>query len=111
MIYETPLAVSRDTIKKDVEQIFRHWTDGSKHLISHYLTPIEFREIASFTGSDSELVDWVKRFPYRVGTIYVVTDSDVVYDMDEHRPELCFYRILVRNDSINTEKQIVGGTR
>ena len=109
MIYETPLAVSKDTAKQDIEQIFRRWTDGSKHLISNFRSPVEVRELAVFTGSDSELIDWVKRFPYRVGAIYVVGSQDVVYAMNEHRPSLCFYRLIVRDDSTNPEKQNVGG--
>ncbi len=103
MIHET-LTVSQDNIIKDVEQIFRHWTDGSKHLISHYLSPIEFRKKAAFTGTDHELMDWVESFPYKVGAIYVVSDHDIVYDMQAKRPELCFYPLNVRDASTDIQE-------
>jgi len=109
MIIETPLAVSRKNILDDVDQIFRHWTNGSKHLISHYLSPIEFRQKASFTGTDHELIDWVKNFPYKVGAIYVVSDHDIVYDMNDVRPELNFYRLTVRDASTDIQKQNTNG--
>ena len=98
MIYETPLAVSRDKPKEDLERIMRHWTDGSKHVIMHYLEPIELRSKAACVGTNSELKQWVRDFPYRYGAIYVVAEGNVVYDMDELRPELVFYHIVVRDE-------------
>ncbi len=106
MIYGTQLAVSRETIEEDIRRLFNRWTDGSKHLISHNLQPMDVRKNAKFTGTDSELIEWVKQFPYTVGAIYVVSDSDVVYDMEELRPSLVFYQIVI-NDSINVKKQVV----
>lgn len=90
------LTVSPNSINEDVRRIFRHWTDGSKHLISHYLSPIEFRKQASFTGTDHELIEWVENFPHTVGAIYVVSDHDIVYDMEKLRPELVFYQLTVK---------------
>jgi len=95
MIDET-LVVSRENIDTDVERIFRSWTDGSQHLISHYLSPIEFRKKAAFTGTDHELLEWVKNFPNKVGTIYVVSDHSIVYDMEKIRPDLVFYQLTMR---------------
>ena len=106
MIYETTLAVSRENIDEDIRRLFNRWTDGSKHLISHYLSPIEFRYKSKFNGTDHELLEWVKQFPYKVGAIYVVSDHDIVYDMEAIRPELAFYRIVVTDDNTNTEKQV-----
>ena len=112
MIHETLLVVSRDTIVEDVERIHRHWTDGSKHLISHYLAPIDFRKIAKFTGTDHELIKWVEEFPHKVGAIYVVSDHNVVYDMNKLRPELVFYRVVVRDDcEIDIQEQISDDVR
>ena len=111
MIIETPLAVSRKNIIADVDKIFRHWTNGSKHLISHYLSPIEFRQKASFTGTDRELIDWVKNFPYKVGAIYVVSDHDIVYDMNDMRPELNFYQLTVEDAKTDIQKQNTDGDR
>ena len=105
------LEVSRDTILTDVDMIFRRWTDGSKHLISHYLSPIEFRQKASFTGTDHELIEWVKNFPYKVGAIYVVSDHDIVYHMKKLRPSLVFSRIKIKDVSTKVQKQDVDGAR
>lgn len=110
MIYETPLAVSKDTIKQDMDKILRHWTDGSKHIVSHYLSPTEFRQMASFTGNDHELVEWVRNFPHNVGAVYVVSDHNIVYDMNEIKPNLLFYRIVVRDDNTNIQKQKFNGS-
>lgn len=104
MIYGTQLAVSRENIEEDIRRLFNRWTDGTKHLISHNLQPMDVRKCAKFTGTDQELIEWVKQFPYKVGAIYVVSDSDVVYDMEELKPSLVFYRIVI-NDSINLKKQ------
>lgn len=111
MINETPLVVSRENILKDVELIFRRWTNGSKYLVSHYLSPIEFRYKASFTGTDHELLEWVKNFPYKLGNIYVVSDHNIVYDMEKLRPELCFHTLTIEDDSTHIQKQNVNGTR
>ena len=111
MIVKTHFAVSRKNIIDDVDRLFRHWTNGSKHLISHYLSPIEFRQKATFTGTDHELIDWVKNFPYKVGAIYVVSDHDIVYDMNVIRPELNFYRLFVSDAKTDIQKQNTDGDR
>ena len=110
MIYETALAVSRENILKDVDQIFKHWTDGTKHLISHYLSPIEFRQRASFTGTDHELIECVKNYPSQYAAIYVVSDHDLTYDMQEIRPSLSFYRLVVKDADTIIQKQNNNGT-
>jgi len=104
MSYKT-LTVSRESINNDVRQIFRHWTDGSKHLISHYLSPVEFRKQASFTGNDHELVEWVENFPHKVGAIYVVSDHDLIQDMEKLRPSLVFYQLEVKDELTPGSKQ------
>ena len=103
MIYGTPLTISRDNIEKDINYLFNRWTDGSKHLISNHLQPMEVRNNAKFTGTDSELIEWVKQFPYNVGAIYVVSDGDVVYDMEELKPSLVFYRIIISDSQTKSK--------
>lgn len=98
MINETPITISSNDIDTDITRMFRRWTDGSKHLISHYLTPTEIRYKSKFTGTDKELLEWVARFPHKVGAIFVVSDHDIVYDMEKLRPELCFYKIVITDD-------------
>ena len=103
MIHEK-LAVSRDNIKSDMFKALRGWTDGVKYVINHTDCPVELSprhrgvdvptEIA-LTGSDSELIEWVKDFPHKYGAVYVVSNSNVVYDMNELRPGLEFFEITV----------------
>ena len=87
--------VSRHNIQDDVNVMLRGWIDGSKHVIAHYLSPIEFREYTSFTGTDKELLEWIENFPHKVGAIYVVSDHDLVYDMWQLRPNLVFTHVKV----------------
>ena len=114
MIYATKLKVSQDNIAKDIKQYLRPWTDAVKYVITHNdhsftLSPDANgnrpKEV-SFTGTDEELLNWVKKFPHKYGAIYVVSNSDVVYDMEEEKPNLVFYTINVHNDSINLKEQI-----
>lgn len=106
MIHDKPLAVSRDNIKEDMFKALRGWTDGTKYVINHNDHPVELSprhkgldipsEVA-FSGTNSELKEWVEDFPHKYGAIYVVAGADVVYDMDKLRPGLCFYHISVRD--------------
>lgn len=98
MIHKTPLAISRENTKKDLEQIMRHWTDGPKHVITHFLSPLPLRSMSECIGSEPELKQWVKDYPHKYGAIYVVSEGDVVYDMDELRPGLEFFRIVIRDE-------------
>jgi hypothetical protein len=98
MIHETPLAVSRENARKDLEQIMRRWTDGTKHVITHFLSPLSLRAMSERIGTDSELIQWVKDYPWDYGAIYVVSEGDVVYDMNKIRPGLEYYRIYVENE-------------
>ena len=114
MIHGTTLAVSRENTTKDMSSILRGWTDGVKRVIVHSDHPIELNPTkngmdipteVSFTGSDAGLLEWVETFPHRYGAIYVVSNSDVVYAMEELKPSLVFYRVSI-NDSIDPKKQI-----
>ena len=96
MIHER--TVSRKNAKNEVEQIMRHWTDGSKHLILHFLEPLDLHPIAECIGTDSELKQWVRDYPHKYGAIYVVSEGDMVYDMDQLRPGLEFFHIAVTDE-------------
>ena len=95
---ERTLAVSRETARKDLEFIMRRWTDGSKHVITHSDAPHTLHAMSERVGSKSELKEWVSSFPYKYGAIYVVSEGDIVYDMNELRPGLEFFKILVRDE-------------
>ena len=118
MIYGTPLAVSRENITNDMNLILRGWTDGVKRVIAHIDYPFELSpqrngdapKSVSFIGTDGELLEWVKNFPHPYGAIYVVSNSDVVYAMEELKPSLVFYRVSI-NDSIDPKKQIAAKLR
>jgi len=119
MIYGTTLAVSQENITKDMSLVLRGWTDGVKHVIAHSDHPVELNPTkngmdipteVSFTGTDAELLEWVKDFPHRYGAIYVVSNSDVVYDMEELKPSLVFYRIVI-NDNTDPKKQVAAKLR
>lgn len=97
MIHEIPLAVSRDNARKELEHIMRRWTDGTKHVITHFLSPLQLRAMSERIGTDSELIQWVKEFPWDYGAIYVVSQGDVVYDMEKVRPGLEYFRIHVED--------------
>jgi hypothetical protein len=96
MIYETPLAVSRENARNDLEIIMRRWTDGVKHVITHTNAPRTLHAMSECVGEESLLKEWVTDYPWKYGAIYVVSEGDVVYDMDELRPGLEFFKIVVR---------------
>ena len=118
MIHGTPLAVSREDITNDMNLILRGWTDGVKRVITNTDHPFELSpqrngdapKGVSFVGTDGELLEWVKNFPHPYGAIYVVSNSDVVYAMEELKPSLVFYRVSI-NDSIDPKKQIAAKLR
>ena len=97
MIYET-LAVSRENARKDLEIIMRRWTDGTKHVVTHTDAPPGLKSMSECIGEESKLKEWVTNYPWRYGAIYVVSEGDVVYDMDELKPGLEFYKITVRDE-------------
>ena len=98
MIHQNSLAVSRETARKDLEVLMRRWTDGVKHVITHFLSPIELRSMSERIGTDSELIQWVKDYPWEYGAIYVVSEGDVVYDMDKLRPGLEFFKVVIEDE-------------
>ena len=72
----------------DKDLIWRQWTDGPKYLIAHPESATPVLERADFIGSTSEMLDWIKQFPHNVGTIFVATESGLIDDMQQLRPEL-----------------------
>lgn len=64
------------------------WTDGAKYLIAHPESPLPVLKRANLVGSTSKMLNWVKEFPYNVGTIYVATEDGLLYNMRQVRPEL-----------------------
>jgi hypothetical protein len=84
-------------IHKDPVSLFalQSWTDGTKHVISHTSTAIEFRQGAALVGSNEELIDFARNFPYKVGALYVAADSAILSDMEAARPELEYFKLML----------------
>ena len=59
------------------------WTDGSKYFISH-----ETVGDIDATSDNSILIKWIIDFPYKVGTIFVAANDEILYNMRILRPEL-----------------------
>lgn len=71
-----------------VKATMRGWTDGPKYLIAHPESPLPVLKMANMVGSTSNMLKWVEQFKGTVGTIYVATESGLLYNMREIRPEL-----------------------
>ena len=101
MNYEN-ITLTGNNIPRELDMVLRRWTDGPKSVIANINAPTEIREMATFVGTDDELVDWVKRFRYNVGAIYVVSERDIMYDIKEAKPKLQYFRIgFLRDDKIS----------
>ena len=64
------------------------WTDGPKYLIAHPESPLPVLKRANMVGSTSKMLNWIKAFPHRTGTIFVATEEGLLYNMRTARPEL-----------------------
>ncbi len=101
MEYEN-ITLTGGNITRELDQVLRRWTDGSKKVIANINAPTEIRERAAFVGTDEELAEWVERFPYRYGAIYVVSEGDIMYDIKEMKPSLQYFRIrFLRDDELH----------
>lgn len=75
---------------EELEKDMRSWTDGGKYLVAHPESKLDILNKADFVGSTSKMLEWVKNFPHKVGTIWVATENGLMYDMKKSRPELDF---------------------
>lgn len=64
------------------------WTDGPKYLIAHPESPLPVLKRANMVGSTSKMLNWIKAFPHRIGTIFVATEEGLLYNMRLARPDL-----------------------
>lgn len=110
---------------EELEKDMRGWTDGGKYVLAHPESQLELLEKADFVGSTNTMLQWVKDFPYKVGTIWVATEEGLLHDMRRARPELdirpamgykgcqcneCPYMKMNTQSAVNAALMGVGGT-
>jgi len=64
------------------------WSDGKKYLLAHPESPLPVLQRADLVGSTSQMLDWVRQFPGRSAMIYVATESGLLFNMQQLRPDL-----------------------
>jgi quinolinate synthase len=69
-------------------QSFTTWTDGPKYLIAHPESSLPILRRANMVGSTTKLLNYIKNFQGSIGTIFVATESNLLYNMKDERPDL-----------------------
>ncbi|VAW74155.1 Quinolinate synthetase [hydrothermal vent metagenome] len=64
------------------------WSDGKKYLLAHPESPLAVLQRSDLVGSTSQMLDWVRQFPWHSATIYVATESGLLHNMRQMRPDL-----------------------
>jgi len=64
------------------------WTDGKKYLLAHPESPLPVLQRADLVGSTSQMLEWVREYPGQVATIYVATESGLLFNMQQLRSDL-----------------------
>ncbi len=64
------------------------WSDGKKYLLAHPESPLPVLQRADLVGSTSQMLSWVRQFPWHSAMIYVATESGLLYNMRQLRPDL-----------------------
>ena len=73
---------------EQLEKDMRGWTDGGKFVLAHPEAQLDLLKKADFVGSTNNMLEWVKAFPHKVGTIWVATEEGLLHDMRKARPNL-----------------------
>lgn len=85
----TAVCEVHDKFKADeLELAMRHWTDGVKRVIAHPESPLPVLKKADYIGSTHGMMDWIRKFPYSIATIWVATEDGLLYNMRKERPDL-----------------------
>jgi quinolinate synthase len=64
------------------------WTNGGKYVLAHPESPLSVLKMADYIGSTKGMLDWVKKHPYNISTIFVATEEGLLYNMRQLRPDL-----------------------
>jgi len=91
--YDMPLwsAVCEVHEKFKAEELRRAmmpWTSGGKFVLAHPESPLSVLEMADYVGSTKGMLDWIKKHPYNISTIFVATEEGLLYNMRQLRPDL-----------------------
>lgn len=73
---------------EELDKAMAGWVDGGKYVLAHPESPLPILKRADYVGSTHGMLNWIKEFPYRVGTIWVATEDGLLYNMRKLRPEL-----------------------
>lgn len=84
----------------------KKWTDGPKYIIfigtdqSYENHKHKNNCTIVYVDSEDSCMDWIKTFPYQIGTIYVDTTQKLLYDLQQLRPELDIQQIPSTRENI-----------
>jgi len=73
---------------EELRQAMATWTHGGKYVLAHPESPLSILKMADYVGSTKGMLDWVKKHPYNISTIWVATEEGLLYNMRELRPDL-----------------------
>ncbi len=75
--------------EQQVDVVFSSvWSDGKKYLLAHPESPLPVLQRADLVGSTSQMLNWVREFAHSSGMIYVATESGLLFNMRQLRPDL-----------------------
>lgn len=72
----------------ELRKVMGSWSNGGKYILAHPESPLPVLEMADYVGSTKGMLDWIKKHPYNISTIYVATEEGLLYNMRELRPDL-----------------------
>ena len=72
----------------ELKQALAGWTQGGKYVLAHPESPLPVLKMADYIGSTKGMLDWVKKHPYNLSTIFVATEEGLLYNMRQLRPDL-----------------------
>lgn len=74
--------------EEEIDKAWMQWTDGPKSLLAHPESPLPVLKRADFVGSTIKMLEWVKNYENKVGTIFVATEDGLLHNMRTARPDL-----------------------
>jgi len=87
--YEEAVCEVHDKFREaEVAEVMDGWDDYPKYLLAHPESPLPVLKRADFVGSTSKMLQWVIDYKYSKGTIYVATESGLLYNMRQERSDL-----------------------